>query len=205
VPFRVRHRVWAVLLALLVLALVGGGIAWLATRTHHNAPKLAAPPPGRHLVEVPLCDHCAYDYNPDALSGPKTQNPGLDGLAVDGNHNTAWATEHYYTGKLGKAGVGLYVDAQRPVQARKMLIYTQSPGWSAQIWASNSLPDPDVFTTGPGGWVKLAQLPRVQGSQAIPLTVPATGYRYYLVWITQLPPGKMITYLNEVALYKLSS
>ncbi len=205
VPFRVRHRVWAVLLALLVLALVGGGVAWLATRTHHNAPKLAAPPPGRHLVEVPLCGHCAYDYNPDALTGPKTQNPGLDGLAVDGNQNTAWATEHYYTGKLGKAGVGLYVDALRPVQARKILIYTQSPGWSVQIWASNSLPDPDVFTTGPGGWVKLTQLPSVQASQAIPLTVPATGYRYYLVWITQLPPGKMIAYLNEVALYKLSS
>ena len=45
----------------------------------------------------------------------------------------------------------------------------------------------------------------MQASQAIPLTVPATGYRYYLVWITQLPPGKMIAYLNEVALYKLSS
>jgi tRNA A-37 threonylcarbamoyl transferase component Bud32 len=205
VPFRVRHRVWAVLLVLLVLALVGGGIAWLATRTHHNAPKLAAPPPGHQLVEVPLCGHCAYDYNPDALTGTKTQNPGLDGFAVDGNRNTAWATEHYYTGKLGKAGVGLYVDALRPVQARKMLIYTQSPGWSVQIWASNSLPDPDVFTTGPGGWVKLTQLPSVRGSQAIALTVPATGYRYYLVWITQLPPGKMIAYLNEVALYKLSS
>src|ERR1700729_1151817 len=54
VPFRVRHRVRAALLVLVLLALVGGGIAWLATRTHHNAPKLAAPPPGHQLVEVPL-------------------------------------------------------------------------------------------------------------------------------------------------------
>ena len=120
VPFRVRHRVWAVLLVLLVLALVGGGIAWLATRTHHNAPKLAAPPPGRHLVQVAVCPHCAYDYNPDALTAPKNQNPGLDGFAVDGDRNTAWATQHYYNGKLGKAGVGLYVDALQPVQARKL-------------------------------------------------------------------------------------
>ncbi|MGH2882675.1 MAG: hypothetical protein ACRDPA_08275, partial [Solirubrobacteraceae bacterium] len=74
-----------------------------------------------------------------------------------------------------------------------------------QIWASNSPPDPDVFSAGPGGWVKLAQLPSVQTSQAIPLTVPAAGYRYYLVWITQLPPGKQLAYINEIALYKLSS
>ena len=68
VPFRVRHRVWAVLLVLLVLALVGGGIAWLATRTHHNAPKLAAPPPGaapgsdRRLpaLRVRLQPRCAH-------------------------------------------------------------------------------------------------------------------------------------------------
>ena len=52
VPFRVRHRVWAALMLLVVLVLVGGGIAWLATRTHHAAPKLAAAPPGRHLVQV---------------------------------------------------------------------------------------------------------------------------------------------------------
>ena len=36
VPFRVRHRVRAAVMVLVVLALVGGGIAWLATRTHHG-------------------------------------------------------------------------------------------------------------------------------------------------------------------------
>ena len=204
VPFGVRHRVWAVLMLLLVLVLVGGGIAWLATRTHHAAPKLAAPPPGRHLVQVTVCAHCAYDYNPDALTGPKNQNPGLDGFAVDGDRNTAWATQHYYDEKLGKPGVGLYVDALKPLQAEKLVIYTQSPGFSAQIWATNSPPDPDVFTTGPGGWVKLAQLPSVVGTESIPITVPKTGYRYYLVWITALPPGKTIAYLNEIALYELT-
>ena len=123
---------------------------------------------------------------------------------MDGNINTAWPTEHYYTGKLGKPGVGLYVDAVNPVQPREIEIFTQSPGWSVQIWATNSPPDPAVFTTGPGGWTQLAQVASVKRQQPIPLDTPKTGYRYYLVWITSLPPGQMIAYINEVALYKLS-
>jgi hypothetical protein len=123
---------------------------------------------------------------------------------VDGNLNTAWPTEHYYTGKLGKPGVGLYVDAVKPVQAREIEIYTQSPGWSVQIWGSNSPPDPAAFTTGPGGWTQLAQLASVKRQQPIRLDTPKTGYRYYLVWITSLPPGQMIAFINEVVLYQLS-
>jgi len=187
---------------LVALALVGGGIAWIATRTHHGTPRLSAPPPSPHLTAIRLSG--AHDYNPDALSGPKAQNPADDGLAVDGNVNTAWPTEHYYSGQLGKPGVGLYVDASKPVQAQKIEIYTQSPGWSVQIWATNSPPDPAVFTTGPGGWTRLAQLASVQRKQPITLQTPKTGYRYYLVWITSLPPGQDIAYINEVAVYKLS-
>jgi tRNA A-37 threonylcarbamoyl transferase component Bud32 len=205
VPFRVRHRVRAALLVLILLGLVGGAIAYIATRAHHGTPKLTVAPPSRHLALIDLCQHCAHDYNPDALSGPKTQNPGDDGLAIDGNLNTAWPTEHYYTGKLGKPGVGLYVDASRPVQAHKLVIYTQTPGWSAQIWGSNSLPDPDVFDTGPGGWTQLSQVASVSRTNAISLSPPKPGYRYYLVWITGLPPGKMLVDLNEVTLYKLTS
>jgi serine/threonine-protein kinase len=202
IPFGVRHRVRAVVIVLVLLALIGGAVAWIATRTHHGSPKLAAPPPSPHLTAITLGG--VHDYNPDALTGEKTQNPADDGLAIDGNINTAWPTEHYYSGKLGKAGVGLYVDATKPVRAHEIEIFTQSPGWSVQIWATNSPPDPAVFTTGPGGWVRLAQLASVAHRQPITLTTPKTGYRYYLVWITALPPGKMIAYINEIALYQLS-
>jgi eukaryotic-like serine/threonine-protein kinase len=203
VPFRVRHRVWTALLVLVLLALAGGGIAWIATRTHHGAPRVQAAAPGPHLATIRLC--CAHDYNPDAVSGPKTQNPSEDGLAIDGDRNTAWATEHYYTGKLGKPGVGLWVDTTHPVRARKIVIYTQTPGFSVQIWGSDSPPDANVFVSGPGGWYQLAQLASVRSEQPVTLTTPKAGYRYYLVWITGLPPGKQIAYLNEIALYQLSS
>ena len=87
---------------------------------------------------------------------------------------------------------------------RDDVVYTGTPGFRAQIWASNSPPDPDVFVTGPGGWVRLADIPSMQHKQSIALPGSSTGppkYRYYLVWIKTLPSGKLAAELNEIALY----
>jgi eukaryotic-like serine/threonine-protein kinase len=204
IPFRIRHRAAAIGLGLLLVAIVAGVVVWLGTRTHHAAPKLAVSAPAAHLTPVQPCGDCAHDYNPDALSGPKTQNPDLDGLAIDGNTSTAWVTEHYYDDSLQKPGVGLYVDMTTAVPVKEMVIYTGTPGWRGQIWASTSQPDPDVFSSGAGAWTKLAQVPSMQNGQKIALNTSATGYRYYLVWITALPPGKNYAAINEIALYKLT-
>jgi eukaryotic-like serine/threonine-protein kinase len=201
VPFRLRHRTIAAALALVTLLVVAGVAAWLVSRTHHGNPKVNQPPPAPQLVPVGLCSTCAHDYNPDALGSDKSQNPGLTGLAIDGNPNTAWQTQQYYDGTLGKKGVGLYVDAAPGIVARNLLIDTSTPGWSGQIWASNTTPNRSEFTTGAGGWVQLASVPRVSARQKIPLT-GTTRYRYYLVWITSLPPYNNSVSLNEVALYK---
>ena len=204
VPFGIRHRVIAVVLALVLAAVVAGVIVWLATRTHPAAPKLAVSAPAAHLAPVQPCQSCAHDYNPDALSGPKTQNTALDGLAIDGNLSTAWKTEHYYSGALQKPGVGLWVDMGRAIPAKEIVVYTQTPGWRGQIWGSNTLPDPEVFTSGPGGWVELAQVASMQRQQKIPLDTGDGGYRYYLIWITALPSGNNYAAINEIALYKLT-
>ncbi len=205
IPFRIRHRARAVILMLLPLAIAGGVVAWvLATRTHREAPKLDVKPPASHLAQIRPCSSCAHDYNPDAISGPKNQNPNLVGYAIDGNVNTPWLTEHYYNGSLQKRGVGLYVDMSRPVAARELVLYTQTPGYHAQIYGSSSPPDPAVFNTGPGGWSKLADIASVQRKQPIQLSPGKTGYRYYLVWITSLPPGRLLAAINEVALYHLT-
>jgi tRNA A-37 threonylcarbamoyl transferase component Bud32 len=204
VPFPIRHRAWAIGLMLLVVAIVAGAIVWLGTRTHHSAPRLTVSAPAPHLSQIALCESCAHDYNPDAISGPKTQNPGIVGNAIDGQFNTAWLTEHYYSGSLQKAGVGVWVDTGRAVRVKEMVVYTQTPGWRGQIWASNSPPDPEVFVTGHGGWVQLTQVPSMQNPQKITFTAGGTAYRYYLVWITSLPPNQNYAAINEIALYKLT-
>jgi eukaryotic-like serine/threonine-protein kinase len=205
VPFGVRHRARVVIIMLILLAVAGGVVAWLlATRTHHEAPKLTTPAPAPRLAQIRPCPSCAHDYNPDALSGAKSQSPQLDGLAIDGSIDTAWLTEHYYSGSLQKDGVGLYVDMGAPESARSIVLYTQTPGYRAQIWASSSPPDPEVFRSGPGGWTQLADIPSVRRKQTIPLATAGTRYRYYLVWIKTLPPRQLLAAINEIAIYKLT-
>jgi hypothetical protein len=186
-----------VLIAVIVII---GGIVYLATRTHPTAPPRSA-----HTTQstpprpIALCASCAHDYNPDAISGPKNQNPNLDAYAVDGDPGTAWTTEIYYDNTLGKPGVGLYVDAGKSVVAGTMSLVTQTPGYAATIYASASAPNPDRFDVGSGGWVKVGSASDVQRHQTIHLS-GGGAYRYYLVWITSLG-GRDQASINEIRLY----
>jgi hypothetical protein len=186
-----------------LVAAVAGVAVWLGTRAHHGTGRLPQPAPAPKLVQDQLCQTCAHDYNPYALDGNKTQNPDLVGLAIDGNVNTAWQTQQYYDGRLGKPGVGVYVDASPGVAARELVVYTATPGWPAQIWARDTKPDRDVFSKAPRGWVRLAHIPRMANKQNIPLAAK-TRYRYYLVWATGLPHTGQSVSINEIALYYLS-
>ena len=196
VPFRVRHRIAAAVLAGVVVAAIAAAAVWLATRTHHGASPLPASPPKPTLVQVHLCQTCAYGYNP--LGEPKDENPNA-GLAIDGDVNTAWLTQDYYSGQLQKAGVGLYVDADPGTIAHEIVIYTKTPGWNAQIYGENGAPNMDAWDPGPNSWVLVGSANDVTKKQQIALST-TTRYRYYLVWITSLGPHQQIA-INEIALY----
>ena len=201
VPMRVRHPV-AVLVSLLAMAaVVAIVVIFLANRAHHGNGPLNQPAPKATPHQIQLCDTCAVDYNPDAPSGPKNQHPQQDGLAIDGNRNTAWTTETYYDG-LDKAGVGIYVDAKPGVAARSMIIDTATPGYTVAIYARRASDpvNPNVFDVGSTGWVKVGQAAFVHGIQTIRLATDAIPYRYYLVWITSLGAHNQVA-VNEIALY----
>ncbi len=203
VPFWVRHRVWTALLALIVFAVAAGAIAWLATRTHHGVGRTTQAGPSK-LTQVVPCGECAHAYNPDGLGGDTSQNDNHAGLAIDGNPQTYWQTEQYYSGTLGKPGVGLYVDAAPGVAAREIRVLTSTPGWSAQIRVRNT--PPDASTSDPGGngdgWTVVATVQSMQHRDDIMLDTGGARYRYYLVWITGLPPGQNSIQVNEVLIYK---
>ncbi len=199
VPFRVRHRVIAVLWLLPALAVIAGVAVWLATRTHHGTGKLPIKPPTTHtnhpLTQVQLCDSCAQGYNP--LGDPKDENPNAP-LAVDNVLGTYWHTQDYYGAKLGKAGTGLYVDASPGTVARELRIITNTPGFAVTIYASNSTP---VYTWPNPAWTAVSSSTTVARTQNISLASGATRYRYWLVWITDLGPHQSDS-IDEVALYR---
>lgn len=198
VPFSVRRPAHALVVALLVLAVFGVAAIWLATRAHHGTGKLPQPPPPHAPAQVALCQSCAHGYNP--LGTPnKQEHPQEAGLAIDNNVNTAWTTQTYYSAQLGKAGVGIYVDASPGIAARVLQIRTSTPGWNATIYARNDTPP--VSQGPPGGWTRLAAATNVRRTQGIPLSAAGLRYRYYLVWLTGLG-GHMQVAINELTLYR---
>jgi eukaryotic-like serine/threonine-protein kinase len=205
VPFPVRYRTRALLVALAVLLAAGGVAAWLATtRVHHGTGAPAAAAPSAHEQPISLCQTCAYGFNP--LGSPTDESPDA-GLAIDTDPNTYWQTQRYFTGQLQKAGVGLYLDASPGATANKLVITTATPGFTAVIYGRNSPPSlkwPD------GGWVRLSAPAAVVGGRIVDgriqhtfqLTHDSTRFRYFLVWITSLG-GHDSLELNEVTLYTL--
>jgi hypothetical protein len=196
VPFRLRHRIAAACALLVVLAGVGGVVIWLTSRVHHGTGKLPQPAPRSAPQQVQLCESCAHDFDP--LGDNKVEDPARVGLAIDSQLDTKWTTETYYSGALGKAGVGLYVTTNPATRARTIRIVTDTPGFAVQIYGRTNRP-PLVWPNA--GWRLIGTASRVKHRQDIQLTSGTSRYSYFLVWITSLNGIDQVA-LNELALYR---
>jgi eukaryotic-like serine/threonine-protein kinase len=154
---------------------------------------------GSTPVPVKLCPACASAYNPYGHGGI-AQNGQDAHNAIDGDQTTAWTTESYYTGQLDKAGVGLYVDAAKQVAATALKLFTSTPGFTATIYGTSS--KPDLYSFPDSRWERLTQTVAVAAERDFRLKTDGHSYRYYLVWITKLPPGGESASINEIDLYR---
>jgi tRNA A-37 threonylcarbamoyl transferase component Bud32 len=195
VPLRVRRPGLAAVLVICALAVLGGGVAWLATRAHTGTGTLAQSPPAAAPQAISLCDTCAHAFNP---LGTTPQNPNEAGYAIDNNLADEWTTVNYYDHVLLEAGIGLYVDAAPKTVVSDIRILTSTPGWDAQFYASDSTPSP---TAWPGNWVQVGSANDISNDQTIALDTGGVAHRYWLVWITKLPPDGEDVGL-KLALYK---
>jgi hypothetical protein len=157
----------------------GGAAAEAPATTQPTTPAPSPKPPA--TVRVVVRGVGAYDPE-----GDKTENDSQAPLATDGDPTTAWNSEHYLT-PFHKSGVGLVLDLGRPVRATRLVLTTDTPGYSAQIQAGDAQAGP--FTA-------------VSGSQT---TTTRTVFgltprsaRYLMVWVTSMPPGGVAS-VNEVA------
>jgi tRNA A-37 threonylcarbamoyl transferase component Bud32 len=178
-PMRLRRpRRW-MLSVLAVVVLVAGTLGFLATRTERG-PGDAKVVGAGDLRPVKLTAGSAHDYDPQ---GDDDESAEATDFAIDANPTTVWDTETYEVGFEGanKDGVGLYVDAGAPVAARRVDVTTSTPGFTAAVYAANEVPD-DI-----DGWTKLTSDLTIGAEQEIPLDTGGQSFRYYLLWITQLP------------------
>jgi Protein kinase domain len=98
------------------------------------------------------------------------------GLADDGDLRTAWRSENYYDGELGKPGLGLLLDLGARHEVLGVRLWTPHPGFRFRLAVGD---DPDALIDETGSEVTSTSLSRV----------PLRGAgRYVLVWITSVVP-----------------
>jgi eukaryotic-like serine/threonine-protein kinase len=180
-PARVRRRrsrrgpfAWALLAvaiagaAFAAVVLLGGGI-------HHGGSGGGGGGGGGSGSTVHLSG--VGDYDPQGTGGEHAYSAPK---ATDGSASTYWMTEHYNSQDFGglKDGVGLVLDAGSSETVKQLTVTTPTPGFTAEIQVGDSQSGP--FTVD-------------SSSQTVGATTTFTldgkSGRYYVVWITQLPPG----------------
>src|ERR671917_241440 len=180
-PRRLRRPKRALALTVLMLAALAGAAIFLAARTEQG-PGPAATPSAPGLSPVRLSQDAADDYDPE---GDGEESSGQVQFAIDGNPATEWDTESYEGGfeASDKRGVGLYIDTGNRVAARQLDLVTSTPGYTAAVYASDSVPSRIER------WTKVSPNVRVKEKQAIQLDTASQEFRNYLLWISELPEG----------------
>jgi hypothetical protein len=204
-PWRMRHPArWMITLAV-VAAAVAITIAVGFWHTHRGTGVSTAVTP-RGLEQVSLSETAAHDYNPFG-TGP--ENRDLASATVDNDPNTAWSTEQYYDGtlrKTGGTGLGIYLDAAPGVSAKDLEVQTSTPGFSAQVYVANSftqLPYENSQTLSARGWRgPVGAAASVRSAQRIALSLHGARYRFYLVWLTTLPPQQSSASIAGLSLFR---
>jgi serine/threonine-protein kinase len=179
---RPRFSAWPLLFAaaVLVAAVVVGAVLILRNDNGGKAGTGGGTGGAVHLRAI-----TAYDpYGGDGEHDSKAPN------ATDGNPSTYWPTESYRTApSLGKKGVGLVLDAGKPVQLHRVSFTTSTPGLTAEILAADSPDGPFDAVVGASQ--------TVSGGRA-DFTIANGQHRYYVIWITRLGDSFRNAHIDEV-------
>jgi serine/threonine-protein kinase len=204
VPLRLRRRNAVLVFVLGVLGVAAILSLVLVEAGNRIEPGTGAPqgkpPTGTRPVSVPRGS--AVDYDP---FGDEEEHSAETARAVDNDPGTVWSTEEYsdhvFIGASGeKPGVGLYVDAKPEVAATAMRIRTPTAGWTAKIYAAPAGEPPATLDEG---WTEVGGGEVTKSNQSFQLDTGGERYRYYLVWITALPPEPANRVeIAEVVLYQ---
>jgi eukaryotic-like serine/threonine-protein kinase len=206
-PWRMRHPArWAASLALLA-AIVAIALIAAAGSTHRGTGVSSNLESGAGLVPVQLSQTAAHGYNPFG-TGPENRDQ-IQNL-VDNDPNTTWSTEQYYEGNLRKAGgvgLGLYLDAAPRVLAKALEIQTPTPGFAVQIYVGDQveleLPYGDPKPLAERGWQgPVGASGYVHSGERIQLHLSGHPHRYYLIWMTTLPPGRQSASIADLTLFR---
>jgi serine/threonine-protein kinase len=204
-PARVTHPWRYVAATLAIAAAIVGVVAILATgdrvKRGTGQPRDVQAPPDTQPVN--LGQNRAKDYDPQ---GDREEHPQESKLILDRLPNTGWSTERYDSGAItkmsvpagGKPGVGIYVDAKPGVAAKSMEIRSAKAGWKGKIFVAKSAVPPTLPSPG---WTELTDIDASSRRTSVDLDTAGNRFRYYLIWIEELPPEEESVEITEVVLF----
>jgi serine/threonine-protein kinase len=198
-PTRVTHPVRLIIALVVVAAAVVAAALLLADRTERGTSQrpVVKSAPSAGLTSVSLGQSRAHDFDP--YGDDHTEHHADAGRVLDDDPNTSWTTETYDGGFGTKPGVGIYVDATPGVIAKRMDIRTQTTGWEGKVYVSNSV---NPSATNLDGWKDLGtHIVADKKKLSLQLDTAGQKFRYYLVWITKLPPSGRAS-ISEIVLFK---
>ncbi len=175
--------------ALLVVAIVAAAVGAIALDP--DAARKPAPAHvtliRSHSASVPLRAVGAYDPPP----GDGVEDNSRLALATDGDPGTSWSTEWYATPRFGnlKRGVGIVLDAGRSVRLATVTVLTDTPGFSATLEAGSS----------PNGPFTAISRNTLVGQKALFAADPTRPERYFMLWITSLPPSASSRFVADIS------
>jgi eukaryotic-like serine/threonine-protein kinase len=171
---------WPIALALLALLAIAAIVVGFLTLGGDTNGGEAASAKSVHLTGVD-----SYDPFGDNKTEHTEQAPN----AADRNPSTYWSTERYNDAPLlGKPGVGVVLDAGSLVELSRVTVVTDTPGFTAEIEATNTL----------GGTPEKVSASETTGRTTVFDIDSGTGpKRYYVIWITRLPQDSSVAHVNE--------
>jgi serine/threonine-protein kinase len=176
-----RRRRWLLAAVLAAAAALAAVLAFVLLR---DDPGGSANPGAGAGGSTPIALTGVASYDPPPGDGQ--EHPEAVAQAADGKPSTYWTTERYNDFSATKQGVGLVLDAGRPVEARSVTVRSSTPGFTARIEAG-------AQPTGP---FERVSADKTVGSSTTFELKPRSA-RYLVVWITKLPDG--VARVNEVA------
>jgi len=138
----------------------------------------------------------AADFDPPPGDG--SEHPESVALAIDGNPDTAWATDHYASATFGnlKTGVGLFLDLGQIQTVDRLTLSSPVPGWVFQVKAGPSPDGVGAPLPGNGGATSFS----VGASGRVVVNLSGVRTSGLLIWVTRLAPdgGRFAAAIGEV-------
>jgi serine/threonine-protein kinase len=175
---------WPIVIGLLALLAIAAIVIGLVAAGGTN--NGGAPAASKRIEVTGLTSYDPFGDNKEEHSAAAVN-------ITDRDPATYWSTERYNDApSLGKPGVGVVVDGGTLVELAQLVVVTDTPGFTAEIEATNT----------EGGTPAKVSDSKVVG-KATTFEISSNGpKRYYVIWITKLPPGLNYAHVNEVRAFR---